>query len=519
MKKLIISFLGIGMLLSCNPDNSQNHSWTHYLGDASSSQSSTLDQINKTNVDQLEVAWTYSAGDDTQDNKTQIQCNPIIIDGTLYGSSAYLKIFALDAVTGKEKWRFDPFAATGFQHPGMGVNRGISYWTDGNETRILFTAASTLYCLDATTGNLISDFGENGKVNLLKGLDRNIDDLFLVSNTPGIIFEDLLILGSRVSENIGAAPGHIRAFNVKTGEQVWIFHTIPFPGEEGYETWPETAWQYTGGANAWSGFSLDSKNEIVFVPTGSAATDFYGGDRLGDNLFANCLLALNANTGERIWHYQFVHHDLWDRDLPAPPNLITINKDGTTIEAVAQITKSAHIFVFDRKSGEPLFPIEEVTVPASTLDGEVAAATQPVPVLPKPFSRNRMLEEDITRRTPEAYAQVKSRWDTLLEGPHFVPPSTQGSIIFPGLDGGGEWGGAAFDGEAKNLIINASEMPWVLQMIKLETNPKNFLAKGKKIYNTYCASCHGSDLKGGEMFGNVPDLNNLKARMDQPTLA
>ncbi|GAB5553087.1 MAG: hypothetical protein Sapg2KO_26780 [Saprospiraceae bacterium] len=506
-------------LFSCQSEPLETVNWPGYLGDPASSQASVLNEINKSNVSQLEVAWTYSMGDNTEANKTQIQCNPIIIDGTLYGSSAYLKIFALDATTGQEKWHFDPFAETGFQHPGMGVNRGLAYWTDGKEERILFTAASTLYCLDAKTGTLNTDFGEGGQVNLLKGLERNIDDLFLVSNTPGIIFGDLLILGSRVSESVGAAPGHVRAFNVKTGEQTWIFHTIPFPGEAGYETWPKAAWQYAGGANAWSGFSLDIKNEIVFVPTGSAATDFYGGDRLGDNLYANCLLALDANTGKRIWHYQFVHHDLWDRDLPAPPNLITLEKDGQAVEAVAQITKSAHIFVFDRKTGEPLFPIEEVPVPASTLDGEHAAPTQPIPSLPKPFSRNRMLEEDITQRTPEAYAYVKSRWDTLLEGPHFVPPSTQGSIILPGLDGGGEWGGAAFDASTNNLIINASEIPWILQMIKHENNPQNLLAKGKKIYNTYCASCHGGDLKGGEMFGNVPDLNGLQQRMDQATLS
>ncbi len=331
-------------------------------------------------------------------------------------------------------------------------------------------------------------------IDLHVGLPDHAQDLFLTSNTPGIIFEDLLILGHRAAEALPAVPGDIRGFDVRTGELVWSFHTIPHPGEFGYDTWPKDAGQLSGGANAWAGLSLDSERGIVYVPTGSAAYDFYGGDRLGQNLFANTLLALDARTGERIWHYQFVHHDVWDRDLPAPPNLIRVKG----VDAVAQITKSGHVFVFDRETGEPLFPIEEQTVEASDLEGEEVWPTQPLPTKPPPFARQRLTANNLRDFARE-------RFERLRPSAAFTPPSREGTVIFPGYDGGGEWGGAAFDAETETLYVNASEMPWVLTMIDVADGETH---SGRLAYATHCLYCHGVE-REGDPLGIYPSLENL----------
>lgn len=523
MKRLLPFSLVLLLFLYACSDLSQpkiqEADWSHYLGGPETNQYSPLQQINLSNVDQLQVAWTYRCGDADENNRSQIQCNPLVIDGVLYGSSPRLKYFALDAATGEEIWKFDPFADQAFNQFGMGLSRGLAFWTDGAEKRLLVSAGSFLYCLNADTGRPFNSFGQEGRVDLHDGFGRDVSGLFISANTPGIVYKDKLIIGARVSEALGAIPGHIRAFNVKTGAIEWIFHTIPHPGEYGYETWPEDAWQKSGGANAWSGLSLDEERGIVFVPTGSAAYDFYGGDRLGENLFANSVLALNADTGERIWHYQTVHHDLWDRDLPCPPNLVTVEHNGKRIDAVAQVTKSSYIFLFDRETGEPLFPIEEVPAPPSDLEGEKAWPTQPIPTKPPPFSRNRLEEKDLSQRTPEAAIYAKTRWRKFREGPPFVPPSRQGSVIFPGFDGGGEWGGGAFDPETGNLYINASEMPWVIEMLPFDNESKtSLIAHGKSLYQAHCLSCHGEDLKGGVSVYTTPSLLGLKERMTGDTL-
>ena len=487
--------------------------WPGYLGGPETSQFSLLKQITRNNVTDLKVAWVYNSGDADPKNRSQIQCNPIIIDGVLYGTSPALKLFALDAATGQEKWVFSPLDKE-YDMFGAGVNRGVAYWSDGVEKRILYTVKSFLFAVDAETGKAIESFGDSGRVSLHKGLGRDVTDLFISSNTPGIVFEDLLILGQRVSEDMGAAPGHVRAYNVRTGAIEWIFHTIPKPGEYGYETWPPDAWKEMGGANAWSGFSLDEKRGVVYVPTGSASYDFYGGDRPGENLFANCLIALDARTGKRKWHFQTVHHDLWDRDLPSPPTLVTVNHGGKDVEALAQITKSAHIFLFDRETGEPLFPIEEVPVPSSKLDGEQTWPTQPIPVRPPAFSRNRVTAADITTLSPEASAYAKMHWGNYLEGDHYIPPSEEGTIIFPGFDGGGEWGSGSFNPKSGTLFVNANEMPWILQMLPYTTEDDGLLAtRGANIYGSSCIGCHGKNLQGASIH-TVPSLQNLRARMD-----
>ncbi|MEM7373635.1 MAG: PQQ-binding-like beta-propeller repeat protein [Bacteroidota bacterium] len=506
------------LMAACEPAyQSTQTNWAWYQGGPEANQYSALDQITPDNVKQLEIAWTYHAGDTDPKNRSQIQCNPLIIDGVLYGTTASLQLVALDATNGTELWRFNPFKE-GFQSFGMGVNRGLAYWENEHEQRILFGASAFLYAIDAKTGEAHMDFGTNGKIDLHDGLGDQYKNLFVSANTPGIVYQDLLIMGMRVTEGMGAVPGYIRAYHVKTGEIVWTFHTIPQPGEFGYETWPEDAWKNMGGANAWGGFSLDQERGMLFAPIGSASYDFYGGDRHGENLFANCILALDANTGKRIWHYQTVHHDLWDRDLPAPPNLVSVNIDGKQVDAVAQITKSSHVFVLDRETGEPLFPVEEVEVPPSTLEGEQAWPTQPIPVKPPPFSRERILKEDLTDRTPEAHALALDIWTRGREGKPFVPPSEEGTFIFPGFDGGGEWGGASVDPDGM-MYINASEMPWVIEMVPVVGEEDGKLAtKGKNIFNRNCMSCHGKDLKGASIHP-IPSLIGLKDRMTAEGIA
>lgn len=516
MRFLPIVLFTLWSLPTCTPPPPAGHDWPVAGGQNDQSRYSPLEQINRSNVAQLEVAWTYAAGDASSDHSTQIQCNPLIIEGVLYASSPALSFFALDAATGREKWRFFPFADGQGGTAGGGVNRGLVHWTDGREARIFGSAGYYLYALDAATGQPVPTFGDSGRVDLHIGLGPRALGAYLSSNSPGIVYQDLIIMGTRVSEGHDAAPGHIRAFDVRTGALVWTFHTIPQPGEPGQETWPDDAWNRVGGANAWAGMALDAERGIVYVPTGSASYDFYGGNRHGENLYANCLLALDAATGARIWHFQTVHHDLWDRDLPAPPNLVTVTHEGRQIEAVAQITKHAQVFLFDRVSGEPLFPIEERPVPPSDLPGEQAWPTQPFPLRPPPFAPQRLTEAHLTDRTPEAQAAALARFREIRSAGQFVPPSREGSVIFPGFDGGGEWGGAAVDPASATLYVNGSVMPWILTMVPVEQEATNSLAaQGKALYLTACGACHGADRLGGEFMGKVPALTGLSGRLPE----
>jgi quinoprotein glucose dehydrogenase len=502
------------LLPSCGRGGPDNVDWGYYLGDAASSQASPLTQIRRDNVSRLAPAWVYHTGDASPDGRSQIQCNPLIVDGVLYGTTPRLALFALDAATGQELWRFDPFAGS-FDDFGMSVNRGLVFWQDGGDRRILFSAGPTLYAIDAGSGRSIESFGGAGEVDLHVGLGDDSASLFVTANTPGVVYDDLLILGTRVSEGPIAAPGHVRAFDVRTGELRWVFHTIPHPGETGHETWPAGAWEKVGGANAWSGLSVDLARGLVFVPTGSASYDFYGGNREGANLFANSLIALDARTGERVWHYQMVHHDLWDRDLPAPPNLVTLERDGKTIDAVAQITKSGFVFVLDRETGGPLFPVEERAYPASDLAGEVASPTQPLPLAPPPFARQVLTEDELTRRTPEARSHVLERFRRVRSGGQFIPPSSEGTVIFPGFDGGGEWGGAAWDAEDATLYVNSSEMAWILTMVDIGSER---FPSGKQSYASYCLYCHGVD-RQGDRLGEYPSLRGVAERMTKREVA
>lgn len=505
MRRICLAAITLLLAISCNSRKSNEYAhWRVKGGTPDGLQYSSLDQINKSNVKNLQVAWVYHTGDaDTINNRTQIQCNPIMVNNVLYATTALLDLFALDATTGKEIWRFHPEST----NLGLGLNRGVTYWEDEDDKRILYTSAEYLYAVNAATGKLITTFGENGRVSLKEGLGERAANLMVIANTPGVIYKNLLIIGSRVHEGPIAAPGHIRAFDVRTGKLAWVFHTIPQPGEFGYDTWPKDAWERIGGANSWSGLTLDNKRGIVFAGTGSASFDFYGGNRKGQNLFANCVLALDADTGERKWHYQIIHHDVWDRDMPAAPLLITVTHNGKKIDAVAQVTKSAYVYLFDRETGEPLFPIEEVAAPSSDLDGEETWPSQPLPVKPPPFARQVFTEDMINDLTPEMESEIKERFKHVRTGRQFIPPSKEGTIIFPGFDGGAEWGGPSFDPSSGILYVNANEMPWILTMVDVRLKEDSWA--GIQLYRTNCASCHGIDREGdGRVYPRLKDLGN-----------
>lgn len=476
-----------------------SNDWPEYLGGADRNHFSKLNQITKQNLQNFEVAWTYAMPD-----SGQMQSNPIIINGILYGISSSVQAFALDAATGQERWHFgDPLKNW------ASTSRGVSYWTNGSEERILFTAGPNLWALDAKNGKPIETFGNHGKVDLHTGLPAIAQNKFVISNTPGTIYKDLIIMPLRLSEGADAAPGDIRAFNVITGKLTWTFHTIPYPGEFGYQTFSKNAYknEFVGAANNWAGMSVDLKRGILFVPTGSAGFDFWGGNRKGTNLFANCLIALDARTGKRLWHFQMTHHDIWDRDLPAPPNLIQIKKNGKMIDAVAQVTKQGFVFVFDRVTGKPLFPIQERLVGKSTLIGESAWPTQPYPLLPKPYARQ---SDELTENDISPYAENREELKTQLSKMRkgwYDAPSLEGTLILPGFDGGAEWGGAGANPEKGLLYVNSNEMAWVQTMVATETK-KLLASSGEKAYQRNCMSCHKEDRKGNVASG-YPSLLEL----------
>jgi glucose dehydrogenase len=459
-----------------------NRDWPVYGGQPTNQHYSSLTQINRDNVKKLKVAWTYDTGEEGG-----LETSPLIVGRTLYAYTPSQKVIALDAVTGKLLWKFD--SGIKAEQPA----RGVAYWTDGKEGRILAGVMNYLYALDPKTGKPIPSFGEEGRVDLRKNLRGDYQAQSIALTTPGIVYKDLIIVGGEMPETLPAPPGDIRAFDVRTGALRWSFHTIPHPGEFGYETWPKDAWKTSGAANNWAGMSLDAERGIVYVPTGSSSFDFYGGDRAGNDLFADTLLALDANTGKRIWHFQDVHHDLWDRDFPSPPSLLTVMHDGKRIDAVAQTTKTGYLYLFDRVTGEPLFPIEEHSYPASTVPGEVASPTQPRPLKPAPYARQLLTEDMLTNRTPEAHAWAVDKFRTFRSEGLFVPFGLDKQTVnFPGFDGGAEWGGPAVDPKTGVIYINSNEMAWTggLAADKPAQTP------GEAIYRSQCSVCHGSDRSG-----------------------
>jgi glucose dehydrogenase len=477
--------------------------WPAYNGGVDGDHYSQLKQINRANVRKLQVAWRFDTGENGQ-----IQTNPLIVDRTLYGFTPTQKVIALNAATGKLQWKFD--SGVGGTQPA----RGFAYWTDGKEKRLFAGIMNFLYCLDAETGKPVATFGEAGRIDLRKGLGRDYETQSVVLTTPGIIYKDFIIVGGRNPETHPAPPGYIRAYDVHTGQLRWVFHTIPLPGELGYETWPKDAWKTAGAANNWAGMALDAQRGILYAPTGSAVMDFYGGDRIGDDLYANTILALDAATGKLLWHFQGVHHDLWDRDFPSPPALFTIKRDGKPVEALAQTTKQGWLYLFNRLTGEPLFPVHEHPYPASTVPGEVAAPTQPLPDWPEPYARQRLTEDMLTTRTPEAHAWAVKTFREFRSDGQFLPLAVgQQTIVFPGFDGGAEWGGPAVDPVAGVLFVNANEMAWTGGLVPRQ----NTVGMGEQVYNDQCAMCHGVDRAGAPP--TFPSLIDIDKRLTEQKIA
>jgi len=493
---------------SCGRLSSDNKTqWEEYLGGPDRNHYSSLTQIDLNNVTQLEKAWEYHTGD-----SGQIQCNPIIVDKRLYAVTATGEPFSLDAATGKELWRISD--TTGRRV----IMRGLTYWENSGDKRILYTRGEWLCAAEALTGKPVMSFGDSGRVSLKAGLGETATEKYVESRTPGTVFENLIIMPLSLSEGTDAAPGHIQAYDIITGKLAWVFKTIPAPGEVGFDTWPENSYKNldVGAANNWAGMAVDRERGIVYVPTGSAGFDFYGAARKGSNLFANTLLALNARTGERVWHFQFVHHDIFDRDAPAPPNLLTVTHKGKKIDAVAQVTKQGYVFLFDRENGEPLFPIEEVPAPPSDVPGEEAWPTQPRPVLPLPYARQTLTENDINPYSAHRDSLLISFKKSRFEGP-FTPLSKNGTIVFPGLDGGAEWGGTAVDPEGI-IYINSNEMSWLISLDAAKPVADNGSATGIQLYTTNCASCHGANRTGNTASG-YPSLMELEDRFSREAVA
>ena len=515
--------LGLFLLVSCRSNDKKKEetimeagsNWPSYGGNKAGNRYSPLTQINSGNVKDLQVVWMYDAREPadstTQQRAKEIQCQPIVVDGILYGTTPELKLFAVNAATGKELWKFTPLK----DNQRFSTNRGVMYWQDGDDKRILYSAGSTLYAVNAVTGKTVTSFGIDGKADLREGLNVNLDhdvkDLSVTASTPGVIYKNTVIMGSSVSEGGDAAPGHIRAYDVVTGKLKWVFHTIPQPGEFGYDTWPNDAYKKIGAANNWSGLVVDEKRGLVYFGTGSPASDFYGGDREGANLFANCIMALEAETGKMKWYFQTIHHDLWDRDLPCPPNLTTVTHDGKKVDVVVQATKDGLVYVLDRDNGTSLFPVKERPVPTNGLPGEHPYPTQKFPLKPLPFARQIFTEEEITNISPEAHDYVKKRWAEFgLMSSKFEPPTVKGTLL-QGYSGGAEWGGNSID-PGGILYQNANDDFWELLMVDVVTRNKELakLTPGKSLYIRNCSVCHGEDRKGsGAVF---PSLVNIEKK-------
>ncbi len=500
LRSTLISSLCVFLPATAFAQQAAQVNWPVYGGTSGNSHYSSLAQINRTNVATLKEAWRFDTGEEGG-----LETTPTVIDGVLYGLTPSKKVFALEAATGKVLWKFDSGVKA------SAANRGLTWWASGSdlkERRILVGIANFLYALDPATGKAIPSFGTNGRIDLRANLGREpIEKQSVSLNTPGVIYKDLIIVGSAVPETIPAPPGDIRAYDVRSGALRWSFHTLPHPGEPGYQTWSPDSWKTSGAANNWCGMAIDTVRGIVYVPTGSAVPDFYGAGRKGDNLYANTLLALDAATGKLIWHFQGVHHDIWDRDFPAPPILFDLQRDGKAIPAIAQTTKQGVLFVFDRTNGKPLFPIEERPFPASDLPGEVTSKTQPYPLVPEAFAPQTVTEANLTNRTPEAHAWAVQRLKEIRsEGPYVPLSLGKDTIVAPSFEGGAEWGGPAVDPSTGVLYINSNNHVSLGTVISSASD-----LPGRATYLAQCSVCHGDHRQGDPPA--IPTLNGVGKRL------
>jgi quinoprotein glucose dehydrogenase len=511
---LLVIILTIAVFQSCTNKKNEYTDWKSYRGNDGISAYSGLTQIDTQNVSKLQVAWTFRTHDNI--GNSSIQCNPLIIDGVLYGASPRQKIFALDAATGAQRWLFDPYPS---DTTSSGVTRGLAYFEEGNDKRLFVCASYKLFCLDANTGKQVTTFNDSGFVDLRKGLrnDSLIANYSIQNTSPAIVYNDLVIVGSSMGETYTDMPGNIRAFDVHTGKLRWVFNTIPRPGEFGYDTWPADSYKYAAGCNAWSGFSIDRKRGMLFAATGAPGFDFHGGNRKGANLFANSVLALDAATGKYKWHFQVSHHDLWDYDLPTPPILITLKKEGKDVDAVVQLSKQGWIMVFDRETGKPIFPIDERPVEMSKMSDEYSYPTQPFPLKPAPLARHHFDTSLVTDVSKESHDFIMKEIANYSFGDIYHPQDTNGIVQVPGFRGGSEWSGGAYDPQSGIMYIGANDIPNVVKLVELkkEDNAEFFkmpvLKAGEKVYLQTCSPCHGADRKGN---GPYPALLDVSARLN-----
>ena len=477
----LLSAAAIFIFSSAKP-TSQATEWPYYGGDQAGSKYSPLADINTGNVSQLQLAWAWKTGETPLPQygtrPGTFENTPLMLGDVLYLSTPYNKVVALNAETGAELWRYDPETYKDGQPPnGTGyVHRGVAAWRDGNKLRLFLNTRYRLICLDAATGHPVATFGENGVVDLSQGLIWPINRLHYTETSPPVVYKNLVIVGNGVGDRLvyhHDPPGDVRAFDARTGKQAWSFHTIPQAGEFGNQTWGNDSWKFTGHVNVWAPMTLDEARGLLYLPVSTPSNDFYGGSRPGNDLFADSLVCLDANTGKRKWHYQIVHHGLWDYDMPSPPNLVTINVDGRRIDAVVQLTKQGYAYVFDRVTGKPVWPIEERPVPQSNVPGEHSSPTQPVPTKPPAFTDQGTSLEDAFNATPELKAEAQNKMKTLRLGPVFVPPSMEGTLMRPGVIGGANWGGAAFDPETGMLYLKVSNMANIARVVHADHSAAN----------------------------------------------
>lgn len=493
---LILVFVFVAMLAACDSQPGKDLDWKAAGGNPGQTKYSRLEQINRSNVGSLKLAWVYHSGNPAGN----IQCNPLVVDGRVYISTPEQHLVALDGATGNEFWRFRPERGS---EKFSNVNRGFGYYESGRNRIVFYGAGGFLYAVNAVTGEPVVTFGDSGRINLSEGLFKPAEQMSIQALAAPVVYQDLVIVGG----TSWSSGGNVTAYNVTTGERKWLFNTIPHPGEYGYETWGDTGYYRRGaGANVWGGLCLDSDLGMVYIATGQPKGDFYRPNNPGNQLFGNSIVALDALTGKRKWHYQTIHKDLWDLDLPCAPILVNLNRNGKKIRAVAQLTKTGNLFLFNRKTGELLSDVEERPVPPSTLEGEDAAPTQPYVKWPKPYSRQVLTEEDIFGLDSMRYKKAKAVFDASETG-WFIPPSTRG-LLYYGIHGGSEWGGGAYDEDADALIVNANEIAWNIKMV--DTRQQEKLSPGRAVFlNRNCSNCHGMDLMGRN---GTPPLTALDTR-------
>ena len=461
---VLVALAAIGAtVLTAQKSKPKFNTWRAYLGGADSSQYSSLDQINKKNVAQLQVAWTYSPGD-----QRTYRFNPIVIDGVMYTLGKGLAVIALDAASGKELWIHESQGAVG--------DRGMNYWesADRKDRRLLYVNGGFLTAVDASTGKTIDTFGDSGRVDLRVGLNRDVTGVRpLQTGNPGRVFENLIIMSLPAGgASYISSPGDTHAYDVRTGKLVWTFHSVPEKGEVGAETWPEATLANGGGVHNWSELTVDEARGIVYLPFGTARYDFYGGNRIGNNLFGNSIVALDARTGKRLWHFQAIHHDLWDYDFPQAPKLLTVRHDSRDVDVVVQASKQGFLYVLDRVTGKPLWPIEEKPMPQTDVPGEVSSPTQPIPAMPPPFARQSFTEKDVNPYlTPEERASVRELLKNSRNEGLYTPPSLKGSVEMPGHNGGANWGSSAVNPTKGTFFVVSKELPTFVRIYEPGTAP------------------------------------------------